>query len=309
MHNRLGWDDLRLVLAIGRQGGLAGAARALRVDHSTVHRRIGQLERRLGARLFERHRTGYTPTPAGEEAIATARRVEEDVLRLESRLAGEDMRPSGVVRVSTSDTILLALLTPIFAVLRHAHPEIVLDVGTTSQSVNLTRREADIAVRVINNPPEHLVGRRVGEILMCVYGSRSVLANESGADDPDAASYDWIGFDEGLEHIPPARWMAANVPVERIVYRSDTSLGMADAVRAGMGVAPLPHVVGDADNSLRRLEPSPMPEDVRTLWLLTHPDLARVARIRTVMEFLARELPTAIRWTSSADHRKRRPAR
>lgn len=294
MQNRLGWDDLRLVLAIGREGSLAGAARVLHVDHSTVHRRIGQIERRLGARLFERHRTGYAPTPAGEEAIATARRVEEDVLRLESRLAGEDMRPSGAVRISTSETILLALLTPIFAALRRARPEIVLEVGTTSQSVNLTRREADIAVRVINNPPEHLVGRRVGEILMPVYGSRSVLGEEGGADDTDPARYDWVGFDEGLAHIPPAKWMAANVPAERIVYRSDTSLAMADAVRAGMGVAPLPHVVGDPDARLRRLEPSLMPEDVRTLWLLTHPDLARVARIRTVMEFLAAEVPEAI---------------
>lgn len=253
MHSRLSWDDLKLALAIGREGTLTGAARILKVDHSTVHRRIGQVERRLGARLFERHRTGYTPTPAGEEAIATARRVEDDVLRLESRLAGEDMRPSGVVRISTSDTILLALLTPIFAALRRARPEIVLEVGTTSQSVNLTRREADIAVRVINNPPDHLVGRRVGEVLMPVYGSRSVLGEQGGRDDPDPARYDWVGFDEGLAHIPPAKWMAANVPVDRIVYRSDTSHAMAEAVRAGIGVALLPHVLGDPDAMLRRL--------------------------------------------------------
>ncbi|HEX7036697.1 MAG TPA: LysR family transcriptional regulator [Pseudomonadales bacterium] len=294
MPYQLRWDDLRLVLAIGREGTLLGAAGALRVDHSTVHRRLGQIEQRLGARLFERHRTGLTPTPAGEAAIATARRIEEDVVSLESRLAGEDLRPSGTVRISTSDTILLTVLTPLFATLRARWPEIVVEVTTTARSVNLSRREADLAIRVTNAPPPHLVGRQVGEIRMPVYGAREKIGDAAGDDDPDPRCYDWVGFDDALAHIPPARWMAAHVPAERLVFRADTSHAMADAVRAGIGVAPLPHVLGDRDPALRRLEPSPMPDDARGLWLLTHPHLARVARIRAIMEHLAAGLPPAL---------------
>jgi DNA-binding transcriptional LysR family regulator len=293
MRQRLDWSDLRLVLAIGRGGSLSAAARALGLDHSTVHRRIGQVEDRLGVRLFERLRSGYVPTAAGEEAVAIAARVEEEVLALELKLAGEDLRPSGAVRVATSDAILAALLTPLVAELRRVHPGIVLEVGTTSLAVDLARREADVAVRVTNEPPEHLIGRRLGTIAGAAYGAPAYLdglAEGLRAGGTDPAAYDWIGFDESLGHIGTARWMRAAVPAERIAYRADTVLGMADAARLGIGIAALPDALGDRVPGLRRLDPSPIPRAETGFWVLTHPGLRHVARVKAVFEFLALRL-------------------
>lgn len=293
MRQRLEWGDLRLVLAIGRGGSLSAAARTLGLDHSTVHRRIGQIEARLGVRLFERLRSGYVPTAAGEEAAALAARVEEDVLALELRLAGEDLRPSGTVRVATSDAVLAALLTPLVAELRRVHPGIVLEIGTTSLAVDLTRREADIAVRVTDRPPDHLIGRRLGAIAGAAYGAPAYLDTlperlRAGGTDP--AEYDWIGFDESLGHIGTARWMRTAVPAERIVLRIDTVLGMADAARLGVGIAALPDALGDRVPGLRRLSPSPIPRTETAFWLLTHPGLRHVARVKAAFDFLARRI-------------------
>lgn len=159
----IGWQDLRLVLAIGEAGTLTAAARRLGVDHSTAFRRLGALETRLGVRLFERARDGYAPTPAGEAAIAGARQLLEKLDELERRLAGEDLRPSGVVRVTTTDT-LLDLLAPLVAAFRTAHPQIVVELVAAQAFFTLTRRDADVAIRPAATAPEGLAGRRIATI-------------------------------------------------------------------------------------------------------------------------------------------------
>jgi DNA-binding transcriptional LysR family regulator len=282
MQGSFALEDLHLVAALGTAGSLAQAARRLGVDHSTAFRRLGGLERRLGVRLFERARTGYAATPAGEVAIATARRVLDDLGGLERRLAGEDLRPSGTVRVTTTDT-LVDFLAPIFAAFRGAHPEIVLEVVVSTAFLTLTRRDADVAVRPSADPGDALVGRRVGTIAYAIYGLPRWFSRAAADVSADA---DWVGFEESLAHLSAARWMETHVAPERIVQRANALSAILAGVRAGLGVAPLPCFFGDPVPGLAR-GPATLAELETPLWLLTHPDLRRVARIRAFLDFAA----------------------
>ena len=280
-----GLDDLRLVAALAAAGSLAGAARRLRLNHASAWRRLGALEGRLGVRLFERGRGGYAPTPAGEAAIATAERTLGELTELERRLAGQDVRLSGPVRLTTTET-LLELVMPALAALRASHPGIVVDLVTDNAFFSLTRRDADIALRPAATAPEGLVARRLGGVATAVYASPAYLA---GRDAGDPGALDWLAPDDGLSHLGSARWIAAQVPPERIVLRASSLTALRTAARAGLGVAALPCLMADADPGLVRVMP-PVAEMATSLWLLTHPDLRRAGRIRAVMDLLAREL-------------------
>lgn len=274
----LRWEDLRVVLAIARAGSLSGAGRALRLSHATVFRRLGDIEKRLGVTLFERTRRGYAPTAAGDDLAATATRVEAEVNAAERRVAGRDLRLSGSMRVTTTDTLLTGLLSPLFAGFREAHPDIDLEVAVSNQLFNLSQRDADVAVRPSASPPEALVGRRVGRIALAVY------APSDATDPPELA--EWIGPDPHMGYRDLERWMRRNGTAERCRYRVDSMLAMRDAVRDGAGFAVLPCYVADGAHSLRRIGDI-IPELTIDLWLLTHRDLRRVARIRAFLNHLA----------------------
>jgi len=280
------WDDLRVVLAVAQEGTLSGAARRLRVTHSTVFRRLGAIEKGLGVRLFERFREGYSATPAGETAAALAVRFADDFATLERRLSGQDLRPSGTVRLATTDTIC-AMLTRHMPALRAAHPEIRLEITISNAMANLTRREADVAIRPTPEPPETLIGRRIATIAHAVYGSSAYLSRKGGS---DRSNDEWIGLDDALTTTVIGRWMWRNVEDARIALRVDSLPALRDATRAGMGVALLPCYLGDEDDQLRRTSPVTVPEVQSALWLLTHGDLKHTARIRAVMDFLGTAL-------------------
>jgi DNA-binding transcriptional LysR family regulator len=286
MQDALGLDDLRLIRAIGAAGSLTGAARRLRVDHSTAFRRLGIIEKRVGARLFERARNGYTPTAAGELAIAATTNILSDLDDLERRLAGEDLRPSGIVRVTTTDT-LLELIGPILAALRSERPEIMVELVVDNAFFNLTRRDADVAIRPMTSAPDHLVGRRIASVATALYAAPEYLARQRDA--TGLSAHAWIGFEESLSHLRSAKWVDANIDRSRVVYRANSVLALQVAARSGMGVAALPCYLADPDSGLRRLRP-PLADMEVSLWLLTHPDLRRVARVRTVLDFVARSL-------------------
>jgi DNA-binding transcriptional LysR family regulator len=283
---RMDWNDLRLVLAVADEGTLSGAARRLRVTHSTVFRRLGAIEEDLGVRLFERFRDGYSATPAGETTAALAARFADDFVALERRLSGQDLRPSGTVRIATTDTICTMLMRHVPA-LRAMHPEIRLEITISNAMANLTRREADIAVRPVPEPTETLVGRRIARIAHAVYGSPACLARHGGR---DFSNHDWVGVDDTLATTVIGRWMEGHVPKARIALRVDSLPALRDAACAGMGMALLPCYLGDDDDRLRRILPAGAPEAHSALWLLTHGDLKRTARIRAVMDFLAMAL-------------------
>jgi DNA-binding transcriptional LysR family regulator len=278
------WDDLRVVLAVFREGTLSGAARRLGVTHSTVFRRLGVIEEQLGARLFERFRDGYAPTPAGETVAEAAARLEDEVLTLERKLSGQDLRPSGVVRITTTDTLGTILMRHLPA-MRAVHPEIQFEVAISNAMANLTRREAEIAVRPTPDPPEMLVGRRVAEIAHAIYGARAYLSRN---EEKKLPAHDWIALDDALASTVIGRWIHENLRAARITCRVDALPALRDAALAGLGLALLPCYLGDPEPGLRRLTKKTMTQPRSALWLLTHEDLRRTARIRATLDFLAK---------------------
>lgn len=280
------WDDLRIVLAVTETGTLSGAARRLGVTHSTVFRRLGGIERKLGVRLFDRFRDGYSATAAGESVAALAARFADDFVTLERRLSGQDLRPSGNVRITTTDTICSMLMRHVPG-LRAVHPEIRLEITISNTMANLTRREADIAVRPVPEPPETLVGRRIASIAHAVYGSPHYLSRHRSA---DRSEYEWIGLDDAMATTVIGRWMRANVQDARIALRVDALPALKSAACAGLGVALLPCYVGDSEPRLRCAWRVALADAHSTLWLLTHSDLKRAARIQAVMNHLGNAL-------------------
>src|SRR4051794_7606522 len=188
----LAWDDFRLVKAIADARGLAGAAERLGVNHSTMFRRLGQIEDALGAALFERHRTGYAPTAAGEEMVALAERMDEDVTAFARKLAGREPSPAGELRVATSDALLVHLLPPLLARFRDRCPDVRLDVVLGNRALNLSKRDADVAARATDGPPETLVGRRVARVAWALYGSAADFPRAGAVDPRDLHRRPWV---------------------------------------------------------------------------------------------------------------------
>lgn len=284
----ISWDEFRLVKAIAETGSLAGAGDALGLNHSTIFRRLNALEQDLGSRLFERSRSGYVPTPAGEEMVALAGRMFDEITEFERRVAGRDVKPSGELRVTTNDSIVAHLATPLFAAFRQHCPDIQLDVVIDNRALNLSRRDADVAIRATAEPPETLVGRRIALIGWSIYGKRGGELQPSN-DPSDFAGANWVGFGDSIGNIGPARWLSRSVPATRITYRLNTVLGLKEAIEAGMGIGFLPCFIGDSTAGLTRLLTSPLTFDA-SLWLLTHPDLKNSARVRTFIDFIGKEL-------------------
>lgn len=277
------WDDLRTVLAVARAGSLTGAARQLGVNHSTVFRRLGALEKELGTRLFERAASGYSPTAAGEDLRRVAERIEDEIAGLDRRLAGRDQTLSGLLRLTAPDDVMERLVIAPLARFRQRHPDIRLEAAIDNRNLNLTKREADIAIRPTKRPPESLVGRRIGPLAVAVYAP----ADDSGGDD-----LPWIAWEEGTGPASDARWLARQGPEETVVYRSNSLLNQLTACRLGLGRALLPCFLGDTAEGLCRLTP-PLGELETDLWLLTHRDLRRTARVRALMDWLFEDLKDA----------------
>lgn len=275
------WDDLRLFLAVARSGTLSGAARTLGVNHSTVFRRIGAFEEALGVRLFERQPNGYLLTPAGEEMQAGALRVEEEIAGLSRKVTGQDLRLSGTVRVTTIDMLAFGLLPRHLAGFRKAYPGIEIELIVGNATLNLSRREADVALRVGNEPPESLVGRRAGRLMFAVYGSADYCSENT---EPDLARHDWIGFD--AEHAALVHRFSSFLPDVKPAMRANSVAAAVAATKAGLGLGPLPCSIADLEPDLVRV--APLPDNFTLdLWLLTHEDLRRTARIRAFLDFVA----------------------
>ncbi len=272
------WDDIRLFLALAREGSLSAASRQLKVDHSTVARRIAGLEKRLGLRLFDRLARGYVLTEEGGTLLAAAERMETDALALE-RQASSRLAMRGNVRISTSPMLATLYLTPRLADFPRQHPDIRIALSGSNRVVDLNRREADIALRLTKPSESGLIARRMGAVGFGLYASPSYLAAHRPKD------YGFIGYDETLGQISQQHWLEQQLDGRPIVFLCSDMTTMYHAACAGIGVAVLPHFAGAADPHLRRVAPDAGAPD-REIWLLVHPDLRRAPRIRVVMDYL-----------------------
>ncbi len=283
-----------MVLAIAETGSLSGASRHLGVSHATVFRRLGNMEQRLGVKLFARNRMGYQPTPAGEELAETARMMDQAALAAERKVAGQDLEPSGEIWLTTTDSLLMGLLAPLLQEFRQQYPAIVLDVAISNQLFNLTRREADVAIRPSNRPPDNLIGRPLNSIGQAIYCHAS-LGLPPGTDLRELIKQPWVGAGSRLQDAKLEHWMEQQGLKAACVYRVDTLVGILSAIRSGMGVGVLPCYLGDQQPDLVQLS-APIAELEYDLWFLMHPDLRGVVRINALMDFLT----TAIRAQQSA---------
>ncbi len=286
----LQWGDLSLLLAICRAGTLAGAARSLRLNHSTVFRRLNGIEEKLGVRFFERLPHGYLMTEAGEAAMRSAERIDSEVLGLSRELLGRDLRLQGSIRLTAPEGVALHLLGPWLNRFCRKHPGILIEQTITSSDLELSRREADLAVRVTSAPPDTSLGRRLCRFAICAYASRDYLKrNPHGR----LVDYDWLLANDSTEWFLPEVMKKDERPrVRRVMSGNNTTL-LIDAARAGLGVVPLPCFWGDRDKKLVRVIEPPAASKLE-LWFLTHPDLRNTARVRALMSFLYDSLQDSI---------------
>jgi len=279
------WDDVRFFLAVARGGSVRAAAERLRVNHSTVLRRIAQLEERLGAHMFEKLPSGYRLTGAGEEVLEFAHQMEAASNQLETRVFGRDQSVRGVLRVTLAPALLTHLLMPDFAEFARLHPEIEMEILSIDEPVNLTNREADVAIRVVydrNALPPNLHGLEGPELFGGVYMSCDLLAAwRTGA--PDRIR--WIVKDNYL----PDWARGGEVPTAEIPFRTTDAEAQIVAVRQGLGMTTLPCFVGDADPLLVRVPGTGLHRH-GTLWLLSQGETRKTKRVRLFSAFVSRRL-------------------
>ena len=279
------WDDVRYFLAVARGGSVRAAAEQLRVNHSTVLRRIAQLEERLGAHMFEKLPSGYRLTDAGEEVLEFAHQMEASSNQLETRVFGRDQGVRGLLRVTLAPLLATHLLMPDFADFARLHPEIEMEILSIDEPVNLTNREADVAIRVVydrNALPPNLHGVAGPELFGGVYMSRDLLAAwRAGAAD----RIRWVVKDDYL----PDWAREGEVPSAEVPFRTTDVEALIVAVRQGVGMTTLPCFVGDADPLMARVPGSGLHRH-GTLWLLSQGETRKTKRVRLFSEFVARRL-------------------
>jgi DNA-binding transcriptional LysR family regulator len=277
------WDEVRFFLALARGGTLARAARKLRVDYTTVGRRIAAFERELGSKLFERTPDGFVLTDAGEAIRGAAEQMEQCALAVEQRALGADRRLSGVVRVAATESAGHAVVLPAMRELHETHPEIRLLLLTGLARLDLARREADLALRL--SPPESgdLRARRLTPIGFALYASPAYLSRRAPPKPGGGfAGHDAVLLDEPLRGSSSIGALSASLRDARIAVRTNSLLSLVDAVAAGLGVGPLTCCVADPNPALRRVYPD-VPPRRDDLWLVVHPDVQRTGRVRATI--------------------------
>ncbi|MEE9389476.1 MAG: LysR family transcriptional regulator [Paracoccaceae bacterium] len=276
----LNWNDLKFILETVRQNGTSGAARALGVSHATVARRIFAAEKVLGTRLFDRLPGGYRPTEAGADAARAAEQMEQTEAALSRSVGARDQSISGKLVVTAPLSLIDRFLTSVFTDFRAEYPQVDLTVLGGTDPLNLARREADIAIRVSNNPAATLFGSKVARQKAGVYASAKFVANDSGG------PLDWIRFAQWPG--PPEQVRKAR-PVLNPILTVDDMVAAVAAVRSGLGATRMPCFLGETDPLLARVRGIEL-FDYPDIWVLTHSDLRKTPRIRAFMRFASDRL-------------------
>ena len=274
------WDNLRYVLVLAKSGSIASAARELGVNRTTVLRRIDTFQKDIGCRIFERSKSGYALTVEAEKIIDAANEVESVIFNIQRQIEGRELRLEGELRVTTTDTLMVSKLGPHLVGFHRKYPNISVIVSITNSILDLARRDADVAIRPTKVPDPPLVGNRISDVRFGVFASHDYL-REVG--EISLGEHQWLGFDGGMQSTMPAIWLDSQYPKAKVCFKSDTFLGLKIAAENGMGLALLPHYLGESSPQLQRL-PAPTEELTTGLWLLTHPDLVRSARVNAFMD-------------------------
>ncbi len=286
------WDDLRVLLAVHRHGSHAAAGRALAVDPTTIGRRVKDLEAVLGARLFTRTPSGLVATDVGASLAARAERIEGEVLASQREIGGRDRRLAGTVRVTAGDGVVHYALVPALPELQRRYPEIVVELRADTRALDLSRREADVAVRLVRPKEPALVASRLGSMRFGLFASRAYLERRAPPRRvADLAGHDFVGFDSAMDALPQIRWLTKTVGSPRWAARATTTTAQALACAEGVGIALVPMFVGAREPRLVQLLPK-LATPSRDAWIVVHEDVRKNARVDAVVTWLSRVAET-----------------
>ena len=281
----MNWNSLKVFLSIARRGSLSGAANDLDVNHTTIFRRLKAFEAQIGGQLFERINNQYELTTLGHELLDLAQNIENSFDSIGRYIIGKDFQPKGIVKITAPNNIAYRYLPRYISEFNCLYPEIHVELLVSNQEFNMSNREADIAVRATSSPPEHLVGRQVGTLNWSVFGSKRYTDRFGLPNDKEElANHSLIGATGAMRNLPTFVWLDKHF-ADQVITRCNDLTAMSYFAESGLGLAFLP------DDQLR-------PEITRlfgvqenkpsNLWLLTHPDLRNVERIKLVMQHLTK---------------------
>jgi DNA-binding transcriptional LysR family regulator len=281
----MSWEDHRFFLAIARAGTLTAAAATLAVSQPTVSRRLEAMERKLGARLFHRTRKGYELTASGAELFDTVARVEEELAEANRSISGRDQSISGSLRVTSTETFINGYLGQHVWEFLRENNEVEIQLICTDSMLSLSRGEADLAIRFTENPPETLIGRRLGSLAYAIYAATGPAGDRFSSGEP--SRWEWIGM-----HTEAFNRMVFGTfsPSSRLKHRVDSVSTMRAMARAGLGVSILPCYVADLDPGLRRVDPEPLIDSRFDMWVLYHPNARRTRRLRKFAQYLMKKI-------------------
>jgi len=283
------WNDLRYFLAVARHGSTIAAGKSLGLSQSTVQRRIGELEKRIGHPLMARHPSGYRLTEFGEALLPYAERVEAAVGDVELRVKDSVRELSGVIRLTCPEPIVSRMTKSALIDRFHArHPKLRIEFVTSDRYLDLSKGEVDVAFRS-GDTDDELVGRKIADSLWAVYASRAYLERHAPpARVEDLAQHPLVGFDESLSQHRASKWLCEVAPGAAMAARHASVLGLVSAIKSGIGIGPLPTALGDAEQDLVRVL-GPIPELARSWRVLAHPDVRRIPRIAAFFDFVVEE--------------------
>lgn len=287
------WNDLRYLLAVAQHHSMLAAARALGCNQSTVQRRLAELERQFGHAVVHRHATGYQLTEFGTALLPHAERVALEVAALERHLDAARRDAVGVIRLTCPEPLVFRITRSSLLERFHArHPGLRVEFVISDRYLDLTKGDADIALRSGDTTDDALVGRKVGDSLWAVYASRGYVERRGRPASIEALEqHELVGFDATMSHHRAAVWLARVAPLGRVVARNDSVLGLLHSVKAGLGVAPLPTAIADAEGELVQVL-GPIPELARIWRVLTRADLRHTPRVAAFFDFIVEEIDT-----------------
>lgn len=289
------WDDLRYFHAVAESGSLNGARKRLQVNHSTVFRRINSLEEKLGVRLFERRDSRYILTGSGEALVTRTEQIATAIDEVDRLIIGGDQALEGIIRITAPDGFACYRLPPLIAEFAELYPGIEIQLLSSGDDFNLSRLEADIALRSTSSPPEHLIGRKLFTMPWNLYGSRQFFKEPIGRMGlRQLSNYPLIGPDRSLLRVKPMQWLAKYEDKLNFSARANTFMAMAALARQGVGLALLPVDIADELQLVGEIRGQRGGEQSERfcsdVWLLTHPDYRNNARVKTCMQFLTNRL-------------------
>lgn len=286
----LNWDDLRFLLAAMETGSMAAAARRLDVNQTTVARRVAAAERALGTRVFRREGRRLLVTRSGHSLLERATLIERQIGIL-ARMADEAQnRLSGRVRLAAPITLATRFLVPRLAAFRRAYPDIHLELICDVNVSTMTRAEAEVGLRISHDLADHLEVRAVSDLAFGLYANPDAMdVNGVAFDATDLGGNPFVGYSQELSELPEGRWITEVLGGAEPVLRLNTTIGLVAAAEAGIGIAPLPCYVGDCSPKLRRVLATPGLL-IERLWLVTLREFRHVARVRAVVDFVARSI-------------------